>query len=758
MRGRAVRPLDALLVGVIGVALLAYAARVVLVDALRFPGEPLALGTVFVLLAVAGVRRASRTGWQISDRVFVAGLCSWAFGWTYWALVLADLTSPPYPSPADPLWMAMYPLSYVALAWQVGRTSAARRSLALDVLIGAAGVTAAVAGLVVPRLAPVDGPSVAGLNSVYVGANLAHVLLLVAIIMSRRGGVPAGLWRRLAAAVILSVTNAFWLVDVVVTERLPLGSLQDLGWLVAFALLVSSVGTPEAERAPSVSGLEGTVVPLVGTALALVVLVATPDAHVLAHVVAALAVVLAMARMAQALAQARDLAGSDRLARTDELTGLANRRAFYDALRRAIERGDPGGVLLLDLNRFKEVNDTLGHQVGDELLVLVGRRLVEHAWGGTALVARVGGDEFAVLAPHLPAGSVDPGTPGDVAAARELVMMLDGTYELTGAVVRTSAAGGVVRLPAPGLDPDEVMRRADVAMYAAKSAGEPVMPYGPALNTRTAADLARLERVRVGLAEGRLVLHYQPKVNLRTGVVRSVEALARLHDPDGSLLLPADFLPALHHARELVQLTHQVIDLAAGQGARWRAADRPLVVSVNVPAAALVQPDFAATVRDALLRHDLPGELVMVEVTEESLLHDRAAARGSLEAVRALGVRVSIDDFGTGWSSLTYLRELPIDELKLDRSFVSGMAGDRRATQIVRSTVGLAHGLDLTVVAEGVETDEDRRAATVAGCDLAQGYLFARPLAVPDLDRLLDGTPTWVPLRAPSSRRPTAGS
>jgi diguanylate cyclase (GGDEF)-like protein len=752
------RTVDAALIGVAVVALVGWAARVVLLRDGRFDGEPRLLAATFVLLAVLGVRRAGRGGWQASDRVFVAGLCSWAAGWVYWAVVLADLSKPPYPSPADPLWMAMYPLSYAALAWQVGRTSAARRSLVLDVLIGAAGITAAVSGLVLPPLAPDGDDTVAGLNSVYVGANLAHVLLLVAIVITRRGGVPTGLWRRLAAAVVLSVTNSFWLADVVVTERLPVGSIQDLGWLLAFALLVSSVATPEAERVPITPGLEGTVVPLVGTALALVVLVATPDRMLLAHGVAALAVALAMARMVQAVAHAHDLAGSDRLARTDELTGLANRRALYDALRRAIERGEPGGLLLLDLNHFKEVNDTLGHQVGDELLILVGRRLVGLAPGGSGVVARVGGDEFAVLASHLPSGVVEDGEPADVVAARELVMALEGSYELTGAVVRTSAAGGVVRLPAPGLDPDEIMRRADIAMYAAKSAGEPVVPYGPSLNTRTAADLARLERVRTGLAEGRLVLHFQPKVNLRTGVVRSVEALVRLHDPDGGLLLPGDFLPALHHARELVMLTQQVVDLAAGQAACWRDQGHPLMVSVNVPAAALVEAGFARSVRDTLLRHDVPGDLMMVEVTEESLLHDRAAARTSLDAVRELGVRVSIDDFGTGWSSLTYLRELPIDELKLDRSFISGMAGDPRATQIVRSTVGLAHGLDLTVVAEGVETHEDRRAATVAGCDLAQGYLFARPLAVADLDALLASEPSWIPLRAPSSRPPAAGS
>ncbi|HMO11112.1 MAG TPA: EAL domain-containing protein, partial [Actinotalea sp.] len=275
------------------------------------------------------------------------------------------------------------------------------------------------------------------------------------------------------------------------------------------------------------------------------------------------------------------------------------------------------------------------------------------------------------------------------------------------------------------------------AMYAAKATGAQLMVYRADLDTRTVADLDLYGTVQAAFAAGGLVVHYQPKVHLASGATVGVEALARLRGPDGALLPPATFLPVLEQAGQLVHLTRQVLDLAVGEGARWLAAGHRVAVSVNVPAQVLVQADVATRVRVALDRHGLPGELLFLEVTEDSLLHDRVAGRTGLQAIRALGVRVSVDDYGTGWSSLTYLRELPLDEIKIDRSFVSGMAADPRATEIVRSTALLAHALGLTVVAEGVETEHDLAAVLDAGCDLAQGYLLSRPVPPEDVVGLL---------------------
>lgn len=726
-----------------GLATATYLVRVLWLPSGRVEGEALTLGVTFVVLAVVGVLRAIRSGAQTGDLLMALGLVSSSLGWLYWSAFLAPLDDPPYPSPADVLWMALFPLAYASLAWQVGSGGAARRALVLDVLIGSAGVTAAVAGLVVPALAgDVQDLTTLGVNSVYLGANVAHVLLLAGVVALRGFRVPGALWRRLAAAAILAVTNATWLVDLTDTGVVPLGTVLDLGWLGAFALMVSSVGISAADRRPDARWSGATVVvPLSGTVLSLAVLLVAGGRFQGARWVAAAAVLLAMVRMAQAVADAYALADSHRLARTDELTGLVNRRGFYDALRRVLDDGRSATLLLADVNRFKEVNDTLGHQVGDALLVQVAARLAASTRGSgrdpggrwparqADVAARFGGDEFTLVLHHA---HPDEGE----AAARRLLAELDDRYDVGGMSVHCSLAAGLVHLPGDGAQIDELIRRADVAMYAAKAGQRPVVTYSPELDTRTVADLARTERVRAGLAAGRLLLHYQPKVDLRDGTVHGVEALARLRDEDGTVLPPGQFLPALDRRGELTALTAQVLDQAVAQAAAWRAAGTPLSVAINVPAPALVE-QFGDRVRDALNRHDLPGELLYVEVTEESLLHDRRAGRAAIEAVRALGVRVAVDDYGTGWSSLTYLRELPLDELKLDRSFISGMAGDDRVTRIVRSTVALAHGLDLVVVAEGVETQEDRDAAAASGCDLAQGYLFAHPVPAEDLGVLL---------------------
>ena len=733
-----------------GLGTLTYLVAVLWLPAGRVEGKALTLGATFVVLATVGVLRAIRSGSRAGDVLMALGLVSSSLGWLYWSVFLVPLENPPYPSPADVLWMALFPLAYVSLAWQTGSGGAARRALVLDILIGSAGVTAAVAGLVVPALArDVEDLTTVGVNSVYLGANVAHVLLLAAVVAMRGLRVPGALWRRLVAAALLAVTNATWLIDLGDTGVVPLGTVLNLGWLAAFALMVSSVGVPAPDRStgPRWSGAV-VVVPLSGTLLSLTVLLVAGARFQGARWIAAVAVVLAMVRMAQAVVDAYALAGSHRLARTDELTGLVNRRGFYDELRRVLAEGRNATLVLADVNRFKEVNDTLGHQVGDALLVQVAARLAANSRGSgrepqgdwpprlADITARFGGDEFTLVLHQ------DDPAAGE-AAARRLLAALDDRYDVGGMSVHCSLSAGLVHLPGDGAEIDELIRRADVAMYAAKAGPQPVVAYRPELDTRTIAELARTERVRAALEEGRLLLYYQPKVDLTTRAVVGVEALARLRDEDGTVLAPGQFLPALDRSGELTALTAQVLDQAVAQAAAWRAAGTPLPVSVNVPAPALVER-FGGQVRDALLRHDLPGELLYVEVTEESLLHDRRAGRAAIEAVRGLGVRVAVDDYGTGWSSLTYLRELPLDELKLDRSFISGMARDERVTRIVRSTVALAHGLDLVVVAEGVETVEDRDAATAAGCDLAQGYLFAHPLPARELGVLLTTWPEAV--------------
>ncbi len=717
----------------------AFGVRVLLLTKPPEGGEAVLLAATFVLLALLAISRAWRAGRRPGDLILAVGLLSSALGWLYWSLVLQQLADPPYPSPADVLWWMLYPCAYVSLIWHVGRRTGSQRAFALDVLIAAAGVTAAVAGLLVPAIVATGADTrVVGVNAVYLGANVAHLLLMVSVLAVRRFRVPSGLWWRLVGVVVFTATDSAFLLVVADTGAVPLGTILDLGWLASFALLVLSIGTPEPVDPAPPRRLAVLVMPLSGTALALVVLLSAGEGYSGPRWIATIAIVLALGRMGLAFLQADALAGSHQLARTDELTGLVNRRGILHALRTTIADGTTATVVLLDLNRFKEINDTLGHPAGDELLCLVGARLAAEsrsaadkvAGRADDVVARLGGDEFALL---LPRGDAAEG----VRAAERLLEVVAATYEIDGIAVRVSAAAGVVHLPEHGDHPDELLRRADVAMYAAKSEGEAVVVFREELDTRSRADLHRVERLRAALLAGGLELYYQPKVDLRTGAVDSVEALARLRDLDGELLLPAAFLVELAHGGQLRVLTSLVLDGALAQAAAWAAAGRPLAVAINVPVVALVESGFPDEVARALASHGVAGPLLFVEVTEETLIQDRAAGRAALDALRRLGVRVSIDDYGTGWSSLSYLRDLPLDEIKLDRTFVRNMAADRRAIRIVHSTVALAHGLDLSVVAEGVETPSDRDAVIAAGCDQGQGYLFARPVPADEVLALL---------------------
>ncbi len=331
-------------------------------------GDAVLLAGIFVLLAVLALVRALKGGGRPGGLVLAAGLTSSALGWLYWSVVLEPLADPPYPSPADVLWMALYPCAYIALIWQVGRRAGSLRAFALDILIGAAGLTAAFSGLVVPAIVATGADTrVVGVNAVYLGANVAHLLLLISVMAVRQARVPGGLWRRLLGVCILTLTNSAFLVEVADTGAIPLGTLLDLGWLTGFALLVLSVGTPEPVEAPPVKRWAVLVMPLAGTTLALAVLLSSSGGFSGPRWIAAGAVVLALGRLSLTMRQADALAGSHELAHTDELTGLVNRRGLHHALRETIADGRPATVVLMDLNRFKEINDTLGHPAGDEL-------------------------------------------------------------------------------------------------------------------------------------------------------------------------------------------------------------------------------------------------------------------------------------------------------------------------------------------------------------------------------------------------------
>jgi len=443
----------------------------------------------------------------------------------------------------------------------------------------------------------------------------------------------------------------------------------------------------------------------------------------------------------------------------DALTGLPNRVQFRQRVDEALSTGGPLAVLLLDLDRFQEINDAVGHAVGDELLQQVAQTLAggpAQFSGGPAeadgrsaapvtparhLVARLGGDEFAVLLP--------PGTdgPAALATASELLAALDRPVELGELCLHVSASCGIALAPAHGADAQELLQHADVAMYAAKAARTGVVVYQPEAGASTARRLTLATDLRAAVAAGDIAVHYQPKADAHTGAVVGVEVLSRWSHPAFGQVSPDEFVAIADHTGTLPALTTQVLETALAQRAAWATAGQPLGLAVNVSVRDLVDPGLPARVAAAMARTGVRAGALTLEITEGSLMEDPERTVAVLRRLSALGVRLSIDDFGTGYSSLAYLRHLPVDEVKIDKSFVlSDSDGDRA---IIKSTVDIAHSLGLSTVAEGVETLPAWSAVAAAGCDVVQGYLLSRPLPAAAFWRwLLAHEPSRVAPRA----------
>jgi diguanylate cyclase (GGDEF)-like protein len=417
----------------------------------------------------------------------------------------------------------------------------------------------------------------------------------------------------------------------------------------------------------------------------------------------------------------------------DPLTGLPNRELFADRVGQAIRTADremrPAALLLLDLDRFKDVNDTLGHHHGDQLLVEVGQRLFG-ALREADTVARLGGDEFAAL---LPGATAE----GAGAVADKLRAALQQPLSIDGVALDLDASIGIAVYPEHGNDAAELLQHADVAMYVAKQAHLRFLVYDPAVDQHSPRRLALLGGLRRALERDELVLHYQPKADLRSGEIRSVEALVRWQHPDQGLLGPGEFIPLAERTGLIHPLTHWVLDAALDQAAQWQRAGLPLSVAVNISTRCLLDPAFPDQVTGQLATWQIPPDRLVLEITESAVMADPTRALEVLGRLHSLGVGLAVDDFGTGYSSMAYLKELPVDELKIDRSFVSQMATSPSDAVIVRSTIDLGHNLGLHVVAEGVETQHAWQELTALGCDMAQGYYLGRPMPAADLEQQL---------------------
>ncbi|MCW2530686.1 MAG: putative signaling protein [Blastococcus sp.] len=420
----------------------------------------------------------------------------------------------------------------------------------------------------------------------------------------------------------------------------------------------------------------------------------------------------------------------------DALTGLPNRELLRDRLGQGLAAATRSegeiALLLIDLDRFKEINDSLGHSYGDKLLCQVGPRLRSVLRDGDT-VARLGGDEFAVLLP-----SVD-GVAEARAVAERLREALHRPFDVDGVALDVEASVGIVLSPWHGTDTEELLRNADIAMYAAKELKAGAVVFEPDQHVTAPWRLTVLGDLRRAL-EGseELFLNYQPKYTLDGERIEGVEALLRWQHPTEGLIPPDEFIPVAEGTGIILRLTERVLGLALRQMRHWLDAGHAVPVAVNLSTRCLLDADLPQLVQRLLAEHRVPAELLRLEVTESAVMGDAARCMEVLERLHDLGVRLSIDDFGTGYSSMAYLRRLPVDELKIDRSFVLGMTTTQQDAVLVRTAIDLGHNLGLTVVAEGVEGAEHVHALRALGCDIAQGYHYARPMLAEALSELLD--------------------
>ena len=436
-------------------------------------------------------------------------------------------------------------------------------------------------------------------------------------------------------------------------------------------------------------------------------------------------------------------AAAEHLARHDSLTELPNRRWFMEEVGAAIENTalHAGGLLLVDLNGFKDVNDTLGHHHGDLVLQEVGPRLRD-AFRGEDMVARLGGDEFAVFMPGADIGAAQ-------AAVERLQHALHTPVDVDGISIALDASIGLAWYPEHGDDVDTLLQRADVAMYRAKADHHALVVYRSEDDDHTPERLGMAADLRRAVAGEQLVLHYQPQVELGHGQPVAAEGLVRWHHPQRGLLGPLEFIDMAERTGVIKDLTYRVLDLGLRDLRTWTNEGRHLSLSLNVSVRSLLDRRFPEEVQRLLEGHGVDGHALTLELTESSLMVDPELAKWTMRQLAELGVSVAIDDFGTGYSSLAYLTDLPIGELKIDKSFVRAMSSDSRNAIVVRSTIELAHNLGLRTVAEGIEDAFTFERLRALGCELAQGFHMSKPLPASGLLNWWDVHAGQEPTAAP---------
>jgi diguanylate cyclase (GGDEF)-like protein len=679
-----------------------------------------------VVAARAALVRQERWAWGLLS----IGLLTYAAANLVYTTYVVNLTPAPFPSIADPLWLSFYPFGYASVVLLLrAHTKRWMASMWLDGLVAGLGVASvAVAFVLQPVLDATDGSLAAVMvNLAYPIADLLLLALVVGV-FATKGWRPSPTWWLLAVGM-----GAFVVADCVVVLRMggdaPEGPWVSSVWLVGVVAMALASWTRSTGRdtTPPSDGWAILAVPA-GFTLVAVGLLAwrslekTSTALPLV-LLAAGTIVAALLRTSLTFREVQALADARRQARTDDLTGLGNRRFFLEQLERETDETGPrrvAAVLLIDLDGFKEVNDSYGHHIGDTLLRMVGLRLVE-AIGPDSILTRMGGDEFGIV---LPGAGV--ATASD--AARQVGVHLREPFVLEEMPLHIEASIGISLFPEHGRTPSMLLQHADVAMYEAKRGQLPYAVFEPARDGGSRKRLETLEELRVALGSDQLVVHYQPKVDLSSGRTCGAEALVRWAHPRRGLLYPDTFLPIAEQAGLMRLVAIQVLELSLRDLAAWRAQGHEMSIAVNLSVSNLLDAELPAQVARLLEEHGIPPRALVLEITENILMADAERSARVLDGLRAIGVRLSVDDYGTGYSSLAYLQALPVEELKLDRAFVTHMSSDPRAAAIVRSTIELSHELGMQMVAEGVEDETALRMLRDWGCDVAQGYHIARPM------------------------------
>jgi diguanylate cyclase (GGDEF)-like protein len=664
---------------------------------------------------------SSRIAWAC----LAVGLGLYAVGNIIYFAYVQYQAHPPSPSLADMTWLASYPFLYVGvirLARQ--RTTGSNRLLRMDSVISGVGLSAVAMLWLKVMLHGTHGSLATVLTTMaYPVGDLLLVLILLGS-LALNGWRVDSVWAWLGAGLgMFAAADTIYAVRVA-TGSYRAGTLLDPMWAVA-ATAIAIAAWRRHDRPPASRSLGWAVLVMpslfMATALALLVFDDNESGTSPTKILAAATVLAGLVRAALTFHEMRALVVNGVEARTDELSGLANRRAFLEAADDRVADGrGTFSVILLDLDRFKEINDSLGHLAGDRLLREVGVRLQARMRQGD-LLARLGGDEFAILLDNSsPEGARD--------IAERLRLDLQKAFVDEGMTIYSDASCGVAAWPDAASTVDGLLQRADIAMYEAKRERLGTAIYAHLDETDLSEPLRLVEELRTALTTGQLVLYYQPKLDLRTGELPGVEALVRWQHPQRGLLQPDEFLPQAERYGLMRQLTTCVLSIALDQIKEWQRAGLDTTVAVNISASNLLDVELPEQIRTLLAVRNLQPTSLMLEVTETTLMVDPTRAAELLSRLQTIGVRISIDDYGTGYSSLARLRELAVNELKLDRSFLAGIGEDARANAIVRSTVELAHSLGLTLVAEGIETEQNEAILRGLACDQGQGYHLARPM------------------------------